>query len=321
MAPESAACGPSAGTGRAGEAGGLLSRLPPIVRARDFYLYDIHGRRYLDLWLDGGRALLGRRPDGLSTRLKNEIDRGGCAALPSVETRRFEKAILASFPGHAAVRLYADTGRACAALAAAGFGEPADPAIICDPAGRAVSGAAAASAVSALSAAGAGDAAACAFWRPFLPAPGTDLPASSGPGGLPGFAPEGAAAILPVLPFPLGPSPQAVLFRTAEAAASVAPSDVVAPFWLSGLTRTLALLAAAPAGYGEPLWSRFDRLAAGVWARRGPYLYPRCSPGEYPAFFTAALGAGVLVSPDWRMPSVVPGRFSAGDLRRLSPGG
>ncbi len=33
----------------------LIDNLPVIKRARFFYLYDINGKRYLDLYLNGGK--------------------------------------------------------------------------------------------------------------------------------------------------------------------------------------------------------------------------------------------------------------------------
>ncbi len=70
----------------------LLKELPVIRRARDFHLYDNGGRRFLDLYLNGGRAILGHRPDKLSLELKNTLSRGVYAEYPSHEEKKLLKA-------------------------------------------------------------------------------------------------------------------------------------------------------------------------------------------------------------------------------------
>ncbi|MDR1626873.1 MAG: hypothetical protein LBT33_10080 [Spirochaetia bacterium] len=91
--------------------------LPPIRRARDYHLYDRGGRRYLDLCLAGGRALLGHKPRGLYKILKNEFQKGLAAEFPTAFEKRFEKALLGLAPPGCTVRLYASFD---SALGAAG---------------------------------------------------------------------------------------------------------------------------------------------------------------------------------------------------------
>ncbi len=98
-----------------------INRLPVIGRARGSRLYALDGTRWLDCWADGGRALMGHRPKGVSLRLKNEIDRGLYAPYPSLWALRLEKALLALFPGYSEVRIFRNAERAIAAF---DFGEP-----------------------------------------------------------------------------------------------------------------------------------------------------------------------------------------------------
>lgn len=68
--------------------------LPPgrfVRRARGPYLYDQHGDRYLDLWLQDGAALLGHRPKGYAQLAKAEIDRGLWGAFPTPWHRRLKR--------------------------------------------------------------------------------------------------------------------------------------------------------------------------------------------------------------------------------------
>lgn len=77
----------------------LYNMIPRIKRARDFYLYDERGNRYLDLYLDQGRAINGHRPAGLSLALKNTLSRGLYAPYPSKYQDRLMKLLQKQFPG------------------------------------------------------------------------------------------------------------------------------------------------------------------------------------------------------------------------------
>jgi hypothetical protein len=264
----------------------LLSLMPDIRRAREFRLYDAGGRRFLDAYLDSGAALLGHRPAGLANTLKNELDRGGFAALPSSWSRRCDGAIAALLPGYPVRRIYISFEKALEAIAPLGVSEAVDdvlrfPSSDSKPSEGIV-----------------GPRPRAALWRPFLPGQGD------------------ADILLPVLPFPLWPAPQVVLFRD-DPGNAVPPSDVISPFWLSGLASTAFSLIAYAKTYGEPLWKRFELSARNAWTRRGPYLYPRCSASGYLDFFRDCLASGILPSPDYRFPSIVPGIFSSGDLQGL----
>jgi len=94
----------------------LIARLPSIGRARGYYLYALDGSRWLDCWVDGGRALLGHRPKGVSHRLKNEIDRGLYSPYPNKWLRRLEAALMRLFPGYAQARVYQNFEQAILSL-------------------------------------------------------------------------------------------------------------------------------------------------------------------------------------------------------------
>ena len=75
--------------------------LPPIKRCRDYHLYDYKGNRYLDLYLDGGRALMGHKPGKTMLPLKNSLEKGVWASYPSVYASRLDKILAKLFPGYA----------------------------------------------------------------------------------------------------------------------------------------------------------------------------------------------------------------------------
>jgi hypothetical protein len=75
-----------------------LDLLSPIKRARGYRLYA-ESKRFVDLYLDGGRAILGHNPPNVLRELKNAAERSLFAPYPSYYTKRFEKALSQLFPG------------------------------------------------------------------------------------------------------------------------------------------------------------------------------------------------------------------------------
>jgi hypothetical protein len=93
-----------------------IRKLPHVKRARDYYLYCTDGKRYLDLFQNNGRAVLGHRPERLSTTLKNEISKGVYADYPSVYERRVVKAIGSLLPEYPVVKIFSNFDRALCIL-------------------------------------------------------------------------------------------------------------------------------------------------------------------------------------------------------------
>jgi len=279
----------------------LLRLLPPIRRARDYRLYAENGARFLDLWQDGGRGALGAKGTGLGTLLKAEVDRGRAKPLPSLAEARLEKEILARWPGYAALRFYANAERAEAALARA-FGQGrafgpsgamGDRGLVFDPARRGEAGAE-----------GAGGNAPALLIRPF----GEHFIEE-------GEAAKYRAAVL-LLPCPAAFAPVPLLFSRAEDAASL-EGDLVPPMALACAYRSLREFAAYSKRVDEAFWRRADKRTARLFERVGPFLYPRCASGAYAELFKAALARGVLLSPDYCLPSLIPGDFDEGELKGI----
>ena len=76
----------------------LYKKIPQIRRARDYHLYDFHGRRYLDCFLDGGRALLGHKPGRTVLMMKNSLEKGLTAAYPGIYLQRLLKQLKLLYP-------------------------------------------------------------------------------------------------------------------------------------------------------------------------------------------------------------------------------
>ncbi|MCL2231186.1 MAG: hypothetical protein FWC01_08840 [Treponema sp.] len=84
----------------------MEKKIPQVLRARDYRLYLSNGKRLVDLWLNGGAAVLGHTPANLLRELKNTASRGLYAPFPHFTEGRFIKALSRIFPGRS-FRLYA----------------------------------------------------------------------------------------------------------------------------------------------------------------------------------------------------------------------
>ena len=98
----------------------LLRLLPRVLRARDFHLYLEGGKRLTDLWLWGGKAVLGHKPPQVLREFKNSAERGLFTPLPHPLEKRFIKALGQVFPGKS-FRLYLDEASLHRALDTAGI--------------------------------------------------------------------------------------------------------------------------------------------------------------------------------------------------------
>ena len=254
--------------------------LPLIRRARGFRLYDMQGKRTLDLWREG--AILGHRGASALTAMKAGLDQGLAAGLPSAWEGRLCAALARMFPDYPSVLIFSSRARALAALSL-----PSDP---WDPAAGAA-------------APGAAEAASAALWRPFLPTAvgarvllpvlpmtvcGAPAPACCALGAfhalpasdhLPGFLLAGALRALAALSggSPSRPSPR----------------------------------------LGNPILERAVDGARG-WERTGPYVRAVFPAVEFPRVHGEFLRAGVLLCPAYPGPSILPGDCSPGENRLLA---
>jgi hypothetical protein len=84
----------------------LLRLAPTVLRARDFRLYTKDGKRLVDLWQNGGAAILGHTPPTYLREIKNTASRGLYAPFPHFLEDRYFKALSCIFTNRN-FRLYA----------------------------------------------------------------------------------------------------------------------------------------------------------------------------------------------------------------------
>lgn len=176
--------------------------MPTVVRAREFYLYDRHGKRYLDFFQNNGRAILGHRPAFIQKAIKSTVSRGLISEYPSVFDGRLEKLLATLFPGHPVIRIYSEKQTALQVARRVRSDAIFDPSCTSGQASRTVS-----------------------YWRPFL-----------------GFGGADSVMLLPILPFPGSFVPQVVCLKEEACTAGLPPSDHVSPLLLDLLIKSTSSL-------------------------------------------------------------------------------
>lgn len=272
-----------------GSAQARLRRLPLVRRARGYRLYTVDGRRILDLWQAGGRAILGHRGGGVVPAVKRVLERGVLAAMPSVQERRLEQALLRLLGDGELVRVavYESHQRAVEAVAAA-LGLPAPQCRPDDPVLLTLEGGPAFPAALPAALHGHGGRPSVRYWRPYLPA---DRPAAE----------PRVAVRFPVLP-------DGGLF---EAQTVVYPDELGIELF-SDILPEPVLTALTAAAWGLVSSGRRPVVRLAGFSRVGPYFVPDASE-DYDRVFDCFLRSGVLISPDPAVPSIVPGELSDGE--------
>jgi hypothetical protein len=279
----------------------LLRLTPPVLRARAFRLYTQGGGRLVDLWQEGGRAVLGHNPPAVLRELKNSAERGLFAAFPHPQEGRLLKALSRLLPGRN-FRLYAGRASLDRALETAGFPRDAsepfpDPAFPSpeapDPDHHAGP----------------------ALWRPFLEG-------TSGPIAAPAAPIPATPVLIPVLPWPLSPL-AAALDPALEG--RFPPSDIISPVILAAAARAVYDLIASGNRGGRPVYPKINRALYGrsgqdrrPWRCRGIYLSPRDPGIVWETLFRRFLEGGFLIPPGPGEPLILPGILSPGEEAKLA---
>jgi hypothetical protein len=94
-------------------------------------------------------------------------------------------------------------------------------------------------------------------------------------------------------------------------------SDILPPCVLSGIVRSIYDLIAEIPLRTEKHWAAHDRTLLAFWERSGAYLFPKIARSSYEIFASACLTAGVVISPDYDIPSIVPWSADKGDFSAL----
>ena len=326
----------------------IQKRYGNVRRARGCYLYTEKGVRLTDCFLDSGRALLGWDGGKARTVFKDTLERGATGAYCGGYESRLATAVRHLLPReYTEIRWYygdCASGSANSATCAVSGGS-----VLCGSADGASAGSAfhaggSADAASAGAAFGASGGAAlgvrdAVLWRPWL-----DICAESTP--KPTRYPEitiihpGAerpAIIRLVPPYPWATTLCIYAFRAkpeqgatsatgANAAqlaptlqnANIPPSDVVPAPLLAAYARAFCDLKTALGTFGENDFKCFAKQLSPLFDRRACWLFPKIPRADYDTFALRCLDAGIVVSPDYDTPSIIPWRANKGDIKRIA---
>ena len=274
-----------------------MTLVPPIKRARGYRLYDYRGKRYLDLWHNGGLAILGHRFESLTRELKSVLSRGLIFDLPSIYRRRPIRELQKRYSGFNTICICSTFEQALLILSRV-LGQNITKTDICDPAK--------------------GESGPVVYDRPFLGSKTVGLkPLESDATGAEGST---TRALLPIVPFRIGASPVILCLREAVAggdpprASDKDEASVISPLVLAGVLRSIHSLSRfiPPPWFSEPL---FDD--SSEWVQRGPYVLPRFESELYSQVFRHFLSEGILLSPCYEEPSILPGEASEGELKKM----
>jgi hypothetical protein len=257
----------------------LLRLMPTVLRARDFRLYTKGGQRLVDLWQNGGAAVLGHTPPSLLRELKNVASRGLYAPFPHFLEDRYRAALSRIFPGRD-FRLYAAP-------------PPQLETLVGDNT--------------------------VALWRPFLnPAASLSVPENAPPvlipvvpgiqgwrGGLPlGLCVLAVKVVAPPPPLPPGDFLPPVLL----AAATRGIYDLIA----AATERANPAYRRVDKALANQVSFRWRRRGLYLTPEQTP------SPEEWAALFRRFLDNGFLLPPVPSQPAILPGILSPGEEAKLA---
>ncbi len=267
-----------------------------VRRARGCYLYTEKNVRLTDCFLDGGRALLGWDGGKARTVFKDTLERGANGSYCGGYESRLATAVRHLLPGeYTEIRWYYDSGATSSA----------------DGETCAVSGGSGAT--------GSADGAACVrdavLWRPWL-----DICAESTP--KPTRYPDikivhpitDRPAVIKLVP----PYPWATSLCIYASCAEIPASDTVPAPLLAAYARAFYDLKTALGTFGENDFKQFSAQLSPLFDRRACWLFPKIPRDSYEDFAKRCLDAGIVVSPHYDVPSIIPWRANKGDIKRIS---
>jgi hypothetical protein len=297
----------------------IRKRYGTVRRAYDYHLYTAKGVRLLDLCQEGGEAILGWRSGKSKLAFKNVLDRGITGSFPTEVEDELVRAVQEVLPHYGIVRWYSSRERAriaCAAYLGLWSDIPFIENPLLHPEASIDIGPSGDSPLSA-----AKTVHGVPIWRPWLDEAFYSMNDRVDQAFLRN-ANDTLDTMVLSSPLPFAGGCTLAVFAGTESGESgkphPLPSDSIAPPLLAALARAWCDLSSALFERTESDWSRFDGFIEPFWDRRGPYLVPKMRPSRYPEFFERCLDRGILISPDYRTPSIIPFIADAGEFKALS---
>jgi len=259
----------------------VRNRYGNVKRARGFYLYTEKNIRLLDMYLDGGMSILGRRENQAPLVFKQSIDKGLNAFLPSSGDYRLKKALNSLFPEHPHFYLLSEWSKALSFLEIEDNKTDLDSCIMENT------------------------------WKPFLPS-SENLKKKKVFFVNPPFCTSIKIAVskdvLPILSSEVSAAEKEVLAK--------AFFDLIRIIKLreqeKGLSDEELINSARGKKKKQQLvksiksYRRVVELCSRFWNMEGPYLFSKLNEEKYETFFKAALDFHIFLSPYFTIPSILP---------------
>ena len=308
----------------------IKKRYGNVKRARGIYLYTEKSVRLTDCFLDGGRAILGHGGGKAKTAFKDCFERGANGFYDSGLLPAFEKAVKQLLPSNfTTIRLY--TEKTAAPLEGISFSlessrEKADAALEQTSFSLESSREKADAALeqTSFSLESSQKKAEPVLWRPWLEISGKS---TEQPTGYPKIQivhnVEGdfPAIVKIVPPFPYATELCVYVFSTAcgeEMLQNLPKNDIVPAPLLAAFTRGFYDLKIALGRYTENDFKANSKVFEPFFIRNQCYLFPKIPEEKYKDFVLKCLDIGIVISPDYNVPSIMPWKANPGDLKKIS---
>ena len=290
----------------------IKKRYGNVKRARGIYLYTEKSVRLTDCFLDGGRAILGHGGGKAKTAFKDCFERGANGFYDSGLLPAFEKSVKQLLPRNfTTIRLY--TEKTAAPLEGISYSLESSR----EKAGAALE-------QTSFSLESSQKKTEPVLWRPWLEISGKS---TEQPTGYPKIQivhnVEGdfPAIVKIVPPFPYATELCVYAFSTAcgeEMLQNLPKNDIVPAPLLAAFTRGFYDLKIALGTYTENDFKANSKVFEPFFIRNQCYLFPKIPKEKYKDFVLKCLDIGIVISPDYNVPSIMPWRANPGDLKKIS---
>ncbi len=308
----------------------IKKRYGNVKRARGIYLYTEKSVRLTDCFLDGGRAILGHGGGKAKTAFKDCFERGANGFYDSGLLSAFEKSVKQLLPRNfTTIRLY--TEKTAAPLEGISYSlessqKKADAAL--EQTSYSLESAREKADVAleqtSFSLESSQKKAEPVLWRPWLEISGksteqpTRYPKIQIVHNVEGDFP---AIVKIVPPFPYATELCVYAFSTAcgeEMLQNLQKNDIVPAPLLAAFTRGFYDLKIALGTYTENDFKANSKVFEPFFIRNQCYLFPKIPEEKYKDFVLKCLDIGIVISPDYNVPSIMPWRANPGDLKKIS---
>ena len=290
----------------------IKKRYGNVKRARGIYLYTEKGVRLTDCYLDGGRAILGHGGGKAKTAFKDCFERGANGFYDSGLIPAFEKSVKKLLPAeYTEIRLYSE--KTAAMLGETSFSSECSP-----------KKAGAVSEQTSCVLESSQKKAEPVLWRPWLDFAGK---ITEQPTGYPkievvyNVTGDFPAIVKIVPPFTYATDISVYAFSKAcgeEMLQNLPENDVVPSPLLAAYTRGFYDLLNSFSLFTENHFKANSKALEPFFTRNQCYLFPKIPETQYKDFVLKCLEAGIVISPDYNVPSIMPWRANPGDIKKIS---